>query len=115
VPLKESVTDLSLLKQRPIVNLLYTPRLALTKRSLGKGHSNPPDRLVDNACAMPDRRKAYDLSKTLEIVSAFDPLCAVDTPDRTILSHHVKLVRRRNTSAWCSFFATPAAIGFQMC
>jgi len=29
--------------------------------------------------------------------------------------YHVKLVRRRSTSASCSFFATPAVIGFQMC
>jgi hypothetical protein len=29
--------------------------------------------------------------------------------------YHVKLVRRRNTSALCSLFATPAVIGFQMC
>ena len=58
----------------------------------------------------------YELSKTLEIVSALDPFSAVDTTsERTILPHHVKLVRRRNTSAPCSFFATTAVIGFQMC
>ncbi len=87
-----------------------------TERFPGKVHANPPGRLEGNACAMPDRRRVYESSKTLEIVSAFDPFSAVDsTPDPGTLPHHVKLVRRRNTSAWCSLFATPAVIGFQMC
>lgn len=87
-----------------------------TERFPGKVHANPPDYLEGIARTMPGTRKVYELSKTLEIASAFDPLCAADTTsDRTILPHHVKLKRRRNIFALRSFFATSAVNGFQMC
>jgi hypothetical protein len=79
-------------------------------------HAYPHGRPESTVCAMPDRRTVYELLKTLEILSAFDPSCADDnTSDRVILPHHLKLNRTRNTSAPRSFFATAAVSGFQMC
>src|SRR5260370_11263550 len=86
------------------------------ERSRDTEYADPRGYPESTASARRDTMKVYELSRRLEIHSAFDPFCEPDsTSGRAIVPHHVKPNRTRNTSAPRSFFTTAAVRGFQMC